>query len=142
MDRYVGEPLDRRYAEYRADSENIRSKAMIDLVLQAYIAEDAKSKPKELDPEFRAFATRQVRLFVFVGYDSTSSTICYILHLLSTNPATLALIRAEHDKVFGKDLKETMLVLDENHQLTNSLPYTTAIIKEALRMFPPASCSR
>ncbi|MCJ1360396.1 MAG: hypothetical protein MMC33_010401 [Icmadophila ericetorum] len=105
------------------------------------VDEDAKSKKKELDPEFRAFATRQIRFFVFAGHDSTSSTICHILHLPFINPATLALIRAEHDEVCGKDLEETIFMLEENPQLTKSLLYTTAIIKEALRMFTPAGCS-
>ena len=142
MDRYIGNQLNKRYAEYRADSENSRTKAVIDLVLQAYMPGDAKSKPEKLDAEFRAFATRQIRLFVFAGHDSTSSTICYIFHLLSTNPSALALVRAEHDTVFGSEVREALPRLEKQPHLTNSLPYTTAVIKEALRLFPPASCSR
>lgn len=70
--------------------ESKRSKSVIDLVLQAYLSKDSNAMPDKLDPEFRAFAIRQIRLFVFVGHDSTSSTICYCLHLVSKNPDALA----------------------------------------------------
>ncbi|KUJ23773.1 sterigmatocystin biosynthesis P450 monooxygenase StcS [Mollisia scopiformis] len=141
MDKYIGDELDRRYAEFKADSDNSRTKAVMDIILQAYMG-DGKTKPERLDPEFRAFAIRQIRLFVFVGHDSTSSTICYILHLLSQHPDALNKIRAEHDGVFGKNLKVVSDMLISQPHLTNDLPYTTAVIKETLRLFPPASCSR
>ncbi len=130
MDQYIGNVLDQRYSAYRVDSGNTRSKAVIDLVLQAYIAEDEKVKPGKLDPEFRVFAIRQIRLFLFAGHDSTSSTICYILHLLSTNPETLTRLRIEHDSVFGAKVADVQSLLETQPQLTASLAYTTAVIKE------------
>lgn len=142
MDDYIGKELDQRYDEYRADPANTRTKAVIDLVLQAYNPEDVKLKPEKLDPHFRLFAVRQIRLFLFVGHDSTSSTICYILHLLSQNPSALARLRTEHDKVLGKDISAAQQLLTSQPQLTKSLHYTLAVIKEALRLFTPAGCSR
>jgi cytochrome P450 len=144
MDRLIGRELDKRYNEYKSDPENMRRKAVIDLVLQAYIpeSESAAVNPEKLDPGFRAFAIRQVRLFLFVGHDSTSSTVCYALHLLATNPETLARIRAEHDEVFGSDVSAASSILEKNPSLANSLPYTTGVLKEAMRLFPPASASR
>ncbi len=142
MDRYIAKELDKRYDEYKADPDNVRKKAVMDLVLQAYIPEKAAAKPEKLDPEFRAFAIRQIRLFLFTGHDSTSTTVCYSLHLLSTNPDTLARIRAEHDEVFGPDISALPSMLREHPHLANSLPYTTAVLKEVLRLFPPASASR
>ena len=142
MDRYVGKLLDERYENYKNVHESKRSKSVIDLVLQAYLSEDSKVMPDTLDPEFRAFAIRQIRLFVFVGHDSTSSTICYCLHLLSKNPDALARVRAEHDSVFGTDISAPSTLLTSRPHLINSLPYTTAVIKETLRLFPPASASR
>ena len=79
---------------------------------------------------------------MFVGHDSTSSTVCYILHLLATNPNALARIRAEHDRLLGPDLSAVPGLLKQNAHLTNHLVYTTAVIKEALRLFPPGGCSR
>ncbi|KAL8702968.1 MAG: hypothetical protein Q9201_003851 [Fulgogasparrea decipioides] len=146
MDKYISTELNKRYREYKADHEGTRSKAIIDLVLQSYIPEALGLKSdgsgEGLDPNFRAFAVCQIRLFVFVGHDSTSSTICYILHLLYTNPKTLSALRQEHDDLFGTDLTELPSLLKSRPHLINDLPYTTAVIKEALRLFPPGGCSR
>jgi cytochrome P450 len=142
MDKYISNELDKRYSEYKADRDGKRTKAVMDLVLQAYLPDDTKSMPDKLDPEFRAFAVSQIRLFVFVGHDSTSSTICYILHLLATHPNALARIREEHDNILGKELVDLPSLLKSQPHLTNDLPYTTAVIKESLRLFAPGGCSR
>ncbi|MCJ1310707.1 hypothetical protein MMC25_004373 [Agyrium rufum] len=142
MDDYIGKELDKRYAEYKSDPESKRTKAVIDLVLQAYLSEGTGTKSDVLDPKFRAFAISQIRLFVFLGHDSTSSTICYILHLLATNPEALAQTRAEHDRLLSTDSAAVSSILKEQPQLANDLPYTTAVIKEALRLFPPGGASR
>ena len=142
MDTYIGKELDKRYNEYKTGLNSERTKAVIDLVLQAYLPEDTKNRPERLDPEFRAFAISQIRLFVFLGHDSTSSTICYIFHLLSKNPSTLAQLRAEHDKLLGTDLTAVPAMLKAQPHLANDLPYTTAVIKETLRLFPPGGASR
>jgi len=146
MDRYIGNELDKRYSEYKADRDGKRTKAVIDLVLQAYLPENnrTKSTPSsdKLDPEFRAFAISQIRLFVFVGHDSTSSTICYILHLLATHAEALAQVRQEHDQILGTNLSEVPSLLRNQSHLTNNLPYTTAVIKESLRLFAPGGASR
>ena len=142
MDRYIGRELDFRFSEFKSDMGNNRQKSVIDLVLQAYSAQSGDHESGRLEPEFRAFAIRQIRLFVFLGHDSTSSTICYALHLLSQNPDTLNRIRAEHDHILGKDVSKAAALLEEQPKLINELLYTTAAIKETLRLFPPAASSR
>lgn len=142
MDKYIGNELDQRYNEYKADSGRKRTKTVIDLILQAYLPDNEQTRPEKLDAEFRTFAISQIRLFIFVGHDSTSSTICYILHLLASNPEALVQIRDEHDRILGADLLAVPSILKEHSHLTNQLPYTTAVITEALRLFPPAGCSR
>lgn len=146
MNRYIGKELDKRYSEYIADPESKRTKAVIDLVLQGHLTESQGSKttapPSRLDPKFRAFATSQIRLFAFVGHDSTSSTICYIIHLLSTHPEALAKLIQEHDLFLGKDLSKVAPLLKDQPHLTNNLPYTSAVIKESLRLYAPGGCSR
>lgn len=142
MNDYIGKELDKRYQEHRADPANKRTKAVIDLVLQAYTSQDMKPLPERLDPSFRKFAIRQIRLFVFAGHDSTSSTICYILHLLSKNPGSLARLRVEHDTILGCDPFAAETLLASQPQLTRSLVYTNAVAKEALRLFTPAGGSR
>jgi len=135
MDRFIGKELDKRYEELKADSYDDRSKAVIDLILQSYL-QKAEKKPKTLDPDFRRFAIIQIRLFVFAGHDSTSSTICYCLYLLSKNQEALSRTCSEHDKVFGKVKSSVSSKLITEPQIANDLPYTTAVIKETLRLFP------
>ncbi|KAI4137964.1 MAG: hypothetical protein LQ341_004885, partial [Variospora aurantia] len=144
MNQYIGVELDKRFSEYNSDPSNKRLKSVMDLVLQAYIAQSGSGdqKPKVLDPVFRDFAIRQIRLFLFTGHDSTSSTICYAFHLLSQNPDTLSRIRSEHDKVLGKDCSKASAGLEGNPKLLHELSYTTAVIKEVLRLYPPAASSR
>ena len=143
MDTYIGLELDKRYRENAADPQGKRTKAIIDLVLESR-SEDHQSKHRAdvLDPDFRTFAIRQIRLFSFVGHDSTSSAICYTMHLLSLNPMVCENLCEEHDLVFGKDVLLAPGLLESKPNLVNDLPYTTAVIKESLRLYPPAGCSR
>lgn len=89
----------------------------MDLVLQAYVAQSGEDKPGRLDLGFRTFAIRQIRLFLFAGHDSRSSTICYAFHLLSLNPATLNHIRSEHDRVLGSDAEKAATLLEDYPKL-------------------------
>ena len=142
MDDYIGKELDKHYNEYIESPRNTKTKAVIDLVMQAYAPRGKTDLPDKLDPSFRLFAIRQIRLFLFSGHDSLSSTICYILHLLSTNPSSLAQLCAEHDRIFGPDPSKAAILLSSKPHLARSLSYTQAIIKESLRLFPPAASTR
>ena len=145
MDNYIGNLLDKRYSEIRkeiAEGAGLKTKSVIDLILQAYATTSSEGQPPiALDSEFRIFAIRQIRLFVFVGHDSTSSTICYIIHLLFGHPEILGKVRSEVAKVFGI-AEEIPSKITEQQHLLNHLPYTTAVIKEAMRLFPAAAASR
>jgi cytochrome P450 len=61
---------------------------------------------------------------------------------LSKHPDKLSKLRDEHSEVFGTDLSAATDILKEHPQSINELPYTTATIKEVLRLFPPASGMR
>ncbi|KAK4225251.1 hypothetical protein QBC38DRAFT_457456 [Podospora fimiseda] len=68
MDKNIGAELDNRYETYKANPPNISaSKSAIDLVIQAYMTSRQQPPPAKLDPEFRAVAIRQIRLFIFAG---------------------------------------------------------------------------
>jgi len=144
MDNYVGDALDKRYADFTSsEPSSKRGKSVIDLVFQAYQPNNKSPPPgSKLPPTLRSFAISQIRLFMFAGHDSTSSTVCYCLYLLSKNPEALAAIRREHNRILDPDISTTASLLESNPNIINSLPYTTAVIKETLRLFPPASTSR
>jgi len=48
----------------------------------------------------------------------------------------LARLRQEHNTVFGSTF-QTAQKLKEDPKILNQLPYTLAVIKEALRLLPP-----
>jgi cytochrome P450 len=140
MDSYITAELHKRYAEYLSaaiDSKSLAEKSIIDLVIVHYMRDRPASAT--LDRSFIRWACAQIRLFLFVGHDSTASTIVYSLYLLSKHPKALSRIREEHTAVFGADISTTPAVLRASPKLINQLPFTTAVIKESLRLFPPAA---
>lgn len=83
-----------------------------------------------------------MKLFLFSGHETNSSTIYYVLYLLSVHPGVLSGLRAEHDNVLGSDPSQTMTRISKDPFLLNKLSYTTATIKESMRLFPAASITR
>jgi len=142
MDSYISEELDNRFAE-RQNSNDKPLRSIMDLVLENYITENPSAKTSSrIDPTFKKWATVQIRAFLFSGHDSTASTIEYCYHLLSKHPEAMARIRAEHDQVFGTDPSTVGAQLLDQPQKINMLPYTTSVLKEAMRLFPAASAVR
>ena len=146
MDTYLSSKLDTRFATHRDQdkAENLkRSKCVIDLALTAYLeGRGGEQATQGMDGAFKALAMSQIKLFLFSGHDTTSSSICYILYLLSIHPTALQRVRAEHDQVFSSDLNLAATAIAENPYLINQLPYTVAVIKESTRLFPAASTTR
>ena len=150
MDKYIRPAVDARFELYRTASipETSSSlvahrKSVIDLTLTAYLKQkDSNSSSEVIDPLFKRIAINQMKLFLFSGHDTTSSTICYVLYLLSTHPHVLSRVRAEHDNVLGSDPSQAAIRISKDPFLLNRLPYTTATIKESMRLFPAASATR
>jgi cytochrome P450 len=140
MDQYIGKELDKRYEDWKSNEPTARAKSVMDIAIAGYMSE--RKAVERLDAEFKAWATAQIRLFLFAGHDSTAATIVYSLYMLSKHKDILAKVRAEHDQVFGGDADSAAHMLKEHPQLINKLTYTTAVIKETLRLFPPASSMR
>ncbi|OLN85185.1 putative sterigmatocystin biosynthesis P450 monooxygenase stcS-like protein 4 [Colletotrichum chlorophyti] len=84
----------------------------------------------------------QIKFMMLAGYDTTGSSIVFMINLLSQHPEVLARVRAEHDEIFGPDLSATRNLIASQPKLLNQLPYTTAVIKESLRLYPPGLTSR
>ncbi|EQB53508.1 hypothetical protein CGLO_06756 [Colletotrichum gloeosporioides Cg-14] len=84
----------------------------------------------------------QIKFMMLAGYDTTGSSIVFMTHLLSKHPEVLARVRAEHDDVLGPDISAAPKLIAANPKLLNLLPYTTAVIKESLRFYPPGATSR
>ncbi|MCJ1471804.1 hypothetical protein MMC13_000445 [Lambiella insularis] len=142
MDRYISPEVDARFA-MRKDQDKPQGKSVIDLALTAYLKENPAAKAsQDIDSAFKKLAMSQMKLFLFSGHDTTSSSICFILYLLSIHPDSLSRLRAEHNQVFGCDPSAAAMRITEDPHLLNKLPYTVAVIKESIRLFPAASATR
>lgn len=141
MDRWVSRELDVRFATVQGRG---KTKRVIDLALDAFMRQKGSSaeQTKTLDPEFRRNAINNIKTFIFAGHDTSSSAICYCYYHLSRNSDSLAAIRKEHDDVFGHDTSSIAELIKKSPHLLNNLPYTSAVIKEVLRLQPPASSAR
>ncbi|KAH7014195.1 cytochrome P450 [Microdochium trichocladiopsis] len=91
-----------------------------------------------LDAALEEMCVANITGLIIAGYGTTTDTTTYIWLLLQAHPEILEKLRAEHDRVFGKDLDTTVAKLLKDPGLLNSLPYTTAVIQETLRLFPIA----
>ena len=148
MDRYMGRELEHRFTIHKDTGEigganGGRSKTILDLALDKYLEDHPGSNAsRSMDANFKSFAISQMKVFILAGHDTTSSTLCYIFHLLSGDPLSLRRVRTEHDAVFGTNQSLTNAAIFEHPHKLNQLPFTIAVIKEAMRLFPAGSSTR
>ncbi len=150
MNRIISPEVDARFEMHKNSSTPVktspsinRSKSVIDLALTAYLKQNPNiSNSGTIDPLFKEIAINQMKLFLFSGHDTTSSTTCYILYLLSIHPRILSLLRSEHNAVLGPNPSNAANAITQDPHLLNKLPFTIATIKESMRLFPAASTTR
>ena len=94
----------------------------------------------------------QIKSFLFAGQDTTATMIQWLTYELSKanlDPKSKQIVEklsAEHESVFGPGAFSALDVLKRPGQaeelLGSRIPYTTAFIKETLRLHPPAGTAR
>lgn len=99
-----------------------------------------------LDPDYGKSASTselvdQLKTFFFAGHDTTASAISWSYYFLSQNPDALLRLRKELDDVFGANTTPTQVAekFIADPKLHGKLEYTLAVIKESLRIEPPAA---
>ncbi|KAI2635706.1 cytochrome P450 [Hypomontagnella submonticulosa] len=130
------------FRDAKARHEQSPFNSVLDQALDTYYSQPGQKQSESLDPEFLDILCAQLRMFFFAGYDSTASTMTTCCYLIWKHPEVLAKLRAEHDEVFGRNIAACPDMITENPSILNSLPYTLAVIKETLRLFPPANALR
>lgn len=99
-----------------------------------------------LSPESLDTTCDQLSTFLFAGHDTTSTTIAWMLYEVSRTPRALQAVRAEFDELFGPDPSPaavaSRLLAPGGEELVNRMAYTSAVIRETLRLWPPGATSR
>src|ERR1700739_4708298 len=75
----------------------------------------------------------QINTFLIAGHETTSGLLSYTLYALLKHPDILNKAYEEVDRVLGGDLEAK-----PTYQQVTHLTYITQILKEALRLWPPA----
>ena len=147
MNVYMNKVLKERFEAYTQQPDHPSNKSIIDRSIRTYlndVSENSTTPRKTIfmDAASKELIMGQMKLFMFSGHDTTSASVCWSFYLLSKSPKNLDRIRAEHDEVFGTSLDRAPTMISEDPHVLNQLPFTLAVIKETLRLFPVASSTR
>lgn len=74
---------------------------------------------------------------MFLAADVSSMVLTYVFCHVAQDPAVAAELRKEHNAVFPGDADATLEAIRQNPGKIKELPYTTAVIKESMRLRPP-----
>ncbi|HEX3588113.1 MAG TPA: cytochrome P450 [Pseudonocardiaceae bacterium] len=119
--RHLGKVVDELVAE-----RNANPRADGDDVLTRLIA----STNAEADPRVGEQRMRdELVTLLLAGHETTASTLCWTLYLLDRNPHVLERLRAEVVDVIGDRTP--------GHADLERLTYTSMVLQEAMRLFPP-----
>ncbi|ROW09338.1 hypothetical protein VPNG_05788 [Cytospora leucostoma] len=152
MDRYIGHEIDKRFAEriegIRAaklsgsEDPNKQSKSIVSLLIDDVVRESGNGDIERAKQTVKKAMSSQLRVFLFAGHDTSSAALTYCYYLLSTHPTALDLLLTEHNTIFGDHPGDALVQIHSDPHKLNQLPYTTALLKETLRLFPPAGSMR
>ncbi|KAL7908098.1 cytochrome P450 [Trichoderma velutinum] len=118
-------------------------KTIVNLAIRTYVKENGQSSAGDMiDPEFVDATIEHIKMFLFAGHDTTASTLSFIYYSLHENPEIMAKVRAEHDAVLGADPSQAANIISRTPALLNQLPFTLAVVRETLRMYPPVGSVR
>jgi cytochrome P450 len=95
-----------------------------------------------LTPSLLQETSDQIKTFLFAGHDTTTILLQWAIYQLLLHPHALTTLRAELDSVLGTDADTPASILAHGESALRKLTYTSAVIKETLRLFPPAGSAR
>ncbi|KFA48316.1 hypothetical protein S40293_04497 [Stachybotrys chartarum IBT 40293] len=136
VDSLIKDIIKQKYPELKKSVQENKSRSIVALSLQ---------DTETLTPELLTETADQVRTFLFAGHDSNSSALQWIFYELSRTPRALKAVRDDLDEVLGPgtDPRAVSAALIQNaEQVFPRLNYLNAVIKETLRLHPPASTVR
>lgn len=146
IDTHIHEYKQRQTSLVKGCSDNSQDEAFKSILGQAvesFFAQHPAGHEAQPDAEFMEMMCAETRMFFFAGYDSTASAMIACIFTIWQHKEVLARLRAEHDTVFGayagSEQDGCVEQIAKDPGVLNQLPYTLAVIKETLRLYPPAS---
>ncbi|CAJ2513193.1 Uu.00g013120.m01.CDS01 [Anthostomella pinea] len=128
--------IQQKYDEVKEEAESNRSRSILALSFQDTVA---------LTPQLLSETSDQVRSFLFAGHDTNTSALQWAFYELSRTPRALKAVRDELDEILGPESDPraicAALAQDGEHILPR-MHYINAVIKETLRLHPPAATVR
>ncbi|KAK5942132.1 hypothetical protein PMZ80_006086 [Knufia obscura] len=153
----LNQKIQRRAKDLEDDARGIikpKKKSIIDLALNTYekemsMGENVKSgdainritDSSAVPPQLRQDLIDSIKTIFFAGHDTTSSTLAWCYYLLHRHPEAQAKLTAELDDSFPPGTSAAARIKEDPY-IINKLEYTTACIRETLRIFPSASTIR
>lgn len=118
-----------------------RSRSIIHLSLKTYEKERGMciTEPSDMPEELRGDVVDCVKAIIFAGYDATAATLCWAFYLLHRHPDAQRRLEEELDAVLPGPSEAAADAIKADHRLVGRLEYATAVVRETLRLFPPAS---
>ncbi|GES65079.1 cytochrome P450 [Aspergillus terreus] len=143
LDRYVGRLVDQRVVmgPTSIPSDKAKYYAIDDAIATSRTLNKTIPPTTSMDRDTRDMLIASVKTLIFAGHDTSASTLCYTYAALSKHPQVLHTLREEHKALFGAEPSAAANTLRSDPNLVNNLPYTLAVIKEALRLWPPTGVS-
>ncbi|OAF03517.1 NADPH--cytochrome reductase [Bradyrhizobium centrolobii] len=124
---FMNKMVDEIIAERRKSAEAVDDKKDM---LAAMMTGVDRSTGEQLDDVNIRY---QINTFLIAGHETTSGLLSYTIYALLKHPEILKNAYDEVDRVFGPDVNAK-----PTYQQVTQLTYITQILKEALRLWPPA----
>lgn len=133
----VKDTIQQKYTELKEEARGNRSRSIVALSFQDTDA---------LTPQLFSETSDQVRNFLFAGHDTTTGMLQWALYELSRTPRALKAVRDELDEIFGPQEVEPLAMCaaftQRGEEIFPRLHYINAVIRETLRLHPPAATVR
>ncbi|KAK7917515.1 cytochrome P450 52A11 [Apiospora marii] len=137
IDSILRDIVRRKHDEYRLNPESASSRSILSLSFQ-----DTQS----LSSEVLETTVDQLKSFLLAGHDTTSTTLSWVFYELMRTPRALRAVREEIRTVLGSNQDPKAIcgrfLGETGPELINQMPYISAVIKETLRLHPPAATAR